>query len=280
MRLSEASRLYLSTRRQEGYSTHTLKAYQLQQSLLIQDVGDIDVTAVKLPVLREHLSHQSHLKPSSLSHKIRALRVFFKWMYEEELIDRNPAAKLHDAKIPKQLPKALTLDEIEQLREACDSAFEHALFEVFFSTGCRLSEIQALDKQDINWMDRSVIVWGKGAKERECYLGAKAMIWLKRYLKERKDNDESLFVTVNKPHRMSTHRIQQIFNQIADRCGLREKVSPHVLRHTFATHLLNQGAPLVAVQSLMGHSKPDSTLIYLHLSGAARHRAHQQYFAQ
>ncbi|MFD1677407.1 tyrosine-type recombinase/integrase [Alicyclobacillus fodiniaquatilis] len=280
MRLSEASATYLNVRTQEGFSRYTIKAYRLQHALLIRDVGDIDIEDVTLPLLREHLSHHAHLKPSSLGHKIRSIKSLFKWLTEEDLLARNPTFKLNEPKPSKRVPKALTIEELELLRDSCTSPLEHALIEFFFATGGRLSEVQRLNRNDIDWQRNCLTVLGKGDKEREVYYGAKARIWLERYLRERKDRDPALFVTQRSPHRMSVHEIQYIFKRIAKRCGLAERVSPHKMRHTLATVLLNQGAPLVAVQSILGHEKPETTQLYAHLSGAARQQSYQRYFVQ
>ena len=114
---------------------------------------------------------------------------------------------------------------------------EHALIEFFFASGCRVAEIQRLNRNDIDWQRGAVNVLGKGNKEREVYFGAKFRIWLQRYLHERSDDDRALFVTVRRPHRMSIHEIQYIFKRIAGRCNLEDRVSPHRMRHTLATIL-------------------------------------------
>lgn len=279
MRLSEASQQFLAVRTQEGFSKYTIKAYQLQHALLIRDVGDIEIEDVTLPLLREHLSHHSHLKLSSLGHKIRSIKSLFKWLTEEDQLARNPTFKLNEPKPGRRVPKALTIEELELLRDSCESSLEHALIEFFFATGGLLSEVQRLNRNDIDWQRNCLTVLGKGDKEREVYYGAKARIWLERYLRERKDRDPALFVTQRQPHRMSVHEIQYIFKRIAKRCGLAERVS-HKMRHTLATVLLNQGAPLVAVQSILGHEKPETMQLYAHLSGAARQQSYQRYFVQ
>jgi len=280
MRLSEASSSYLLQLEQERYSPCTVKAYRIQLNLLARDLDDMEIDVVTLQHLREHLSHHGHLKPSSMAHKVKSVRNLFRWLVEEEYLVRNPSLKLKEPKQGERVPKALTVDEIEELREACQSPLEHALLEFFFATGCRLSEVQSLNRNAIDWNRKAVVVMGKGSKEREVYFGAKAAVWMRRYLNVRKDADMALFVTVNKPHRIGIHRIQCIFKQIAERCGLAEKVSPHKFRHSLATTLLNQGAPIAAVQSLLGHSKPETTQVYAKLSGASRQQAYNRYFVQ
>ncbi len=280
MRLSDASNRYLTLRAQEGYSPYTVKAYRVQHRLLIKDIGDVEIDTVTLEQLREHLQQHMHLKASSLGHKVRAIKSLFKWLVEEDLLVRNPTMKLKEPKLGKRVPKALTIDELEMLRDSCTSVLEHALVEFFFATGCRVGEIHKLDRSAIDWQRGCVNVIGKGNKEREVYFGSKARIWLQRYLNHRGDKDAALFVTERNPHRMSIHQIEYIFNRIANRCELQAKVSPHKMRHTLATVLLNQGAPLVAVQSILGHEKPETTQLYASLSGTVRQQAYQRYFVQ
>ncbi len=280
MFLSEASALFLRVRTQEGFSRYTIKAYQLQYQLFIRDVGDLNIQEVNLLHFRIHLDHHGHLKPSSLGHKIRAFKSLFHWLIEEELIQKDPTVKLNEPKQGKRIPKALTMEELELLRDSCETALEHALIEFSFASGCRVAEIQRLNRNDIDWQRNSTKVLGKGNKEREVYFGAKARIWLQRYLNQRTDDDRALFVTAREPHRMSIHEIQYIFKRIARRCGIEDRVSPHKMRHTLATVLINQGAPLVTVQSILGHEKPETTQLYASLSGSSRQQSYQRYFVQ
>ncbi len=280
MRLTEASQQYCTVRQQDGYSPYTITAYRFQHDALIRDLGDRDVTTVTLDDCRRHLARYSHLQPASIGHKIRAIKSLFRWLEDEGLCVPNPTRKLKEPKLGQRVPKALTLDELEWLRDACVTTRDHALVEFLFATGCRVGEVHRLNRHDLDGYRQAVIVLGKGNKEREVYLGSKARIWLHRYLAERQDHDQALFVTEPAPHRLSIHGIQQALKRIAGRCGLAQKVHPHILRHTLATTLLNQGAPLVAVQSILGHEKPETTQLYAVLSGEARHQAYQRYFVQ
>ena len=173
----------------------------------------------------------------------------------------------------QRVPKALTMDELEWLRDACRTTLEHAVIEFFFATGCRVGEAARLNRGDVDWQRGSVVVVRKGNKEREVYLGSKARIWLTRYVTERQDAEPALWVTERAPHRLAIHGLQGVFKRMAERCGLAEKVHPHTMRHALATTLLNQGAPLLAVQSLLGHEKPETTQLYAVLSGETRHQA-------
>ena len=288
--LASCVQAYLRARRLDGYSDKTLYSYKLHLKRLILDVGcDTVVEEIKLEHLRTHLTSLTHLQTSSLANKVRALKAFFKWLYEEEILERNPALKLREPRLPARIPKALSVEEVELLRDACGSLLEHALIEFFFATGCRVSEIYQLDRIDLDWVRRSVVVLGKGNKEREVYYGAKAALWLKRYLDSRLDSSLALFVTKRRrlqedgtlqQQRLSTSQMQRIFKRVAKRCGLEEKVTPHVLRHTLATLLLNQGAPIAAVQSILGHASPTTTQLYVHLSGESRQMLYRRHFPQ
>ena len=145
MQLSEASTLYLKIRTQEGFSKFTIKAYRLQHQLLLRDIGDVNVNDITLTAIRGHLDHHSHLKPSSMAHKIRAIKALFSWLVEEEMVLRNPTYKLKEPKCGKRVPKALTFEELELLRDSCKTTLEHALVEFFFATGARVAEIQHIN---------------------------------------------------------------------------------------------------------------------------------------
>lgn len=165
--LSKAWESYESEKRIEGFSAQTLKAYRLQASLLIHYFQDVEISSLSAIQLKEYLAKSSeHLKPSSLAHRIRFMKSLFRWTHEEGHISINPASKIKEPKTGKRIPKYLTEREIELLREACITPMEKAIFEFMFSTGCRIGEIVSLEKNSINWSERSAIVLGKGDKER------------------------------------------------------------------------------------------------------------------
>lgn len=206
------------------------------------------------------------------------MRSLFRWSHEEGHILQNPASKIKEPKAGKRIPKFLTEREIEHLREACQMTMEKALFEFMFSTGCRIGEIVSLDKNSINWSNRSAIVIGKGDKEREVYFNIRCDIWLKRYVHLRVDKHAAIFVTERSPHRMSIAQMRYIIKRISNRAGIDKMIHPHQLRHSYATHLLNNGAPIDVIQSLLGHEKSETTRIYAQLSGRLRQELYRKYF--
>lgn len=218
MLLSEAWKKYQQDKKIEGYSTLTLKTYCFQYNLLLKFFGDIDMNGFSTEKLKEYLIQSgNHLKPSSLGHRIRCVKSLFRWSHEEGYILKNPAAKLKEPKLGKRIPKFLSELEIEHLREACQTTMENALFEFMYSTGCRIGEVVKLDCDDIDFRTNSVIVQGKGDKEREVYFNTRCSIWLKRYLDEREDEDPCLFITDRKPkRRMSIDNLRYIIKRISN----------------------------------------------------------------
>lgn len=285
MKLSEAWTLYEQDRQLEGYSPYTLKSYRLQSRLFIEHVGDLELDEVDFKMIKAYLSKDAgRLKPSSIANRMKYFKAIFKWAMNEGYIVGNPAAKLREPKMGKRIPKAMNEEAIETIREACETPLEHAIIEVFFTTGCRIGEIERLTLNAINWEHRSMIVLGKGDKEREVYFSIKCAIWLRKYLKERQDNNTSLFVTERRyksengqPRSMSIAQLRYVVKRIAKRAGI-ENVYPHKLRHSYATHLLNNDAPLEVIQSFLGHSKLETTRIYAELSGERRRQLYKKYF--
>jgi integrase/recombinase XerD len=279
MLLSEAWQIYSADKQIEGFSPATLKGYKVQHNLLLRHFGDIDIRTITLPDLKTYLIEKGgHLKPSSLGMRIRFIRAFFRWVTDEGYCDSNPARKLKEPKLGQRVPKALSEEDTVMLQEGCKTPLEHALVEFMYTTGCRIGEVHRLNRNAIDWDNRSCIVLGKGDKEREVYFSIKCAVWLRKYLNRRKDNDMALFVTERKPHRMSIAQIRYIVKRIARRSEVEANVYPHKLRHSFATHLLNNGAPMEGIQTLLGHTKIETTQLYTHLSGPRRKEIYQRYF--
>ena len=279
MVLTEAWKIYEADKRLLGYSPHTLDAYKLQSSLLIRELGDIEVGEVTHVALKQYLVKQEHLKPASIGHRIKFIRAFFRYLHEEGFLERNVSSKLKEPKQGARVPKALNTEQVELLRDACSSALEKALTEFFYATGCRIGEVYGLNIKDINWQTRSAMVIGKGNKEREVYFTERCRIWLQKYLQSRKDDHEALFVTARKPiRRMSIARIREIVKEIAKHSEVEVNVYPHRWRHTMATTMLENGAPLNVVMSSMGHVRPSTTMLYASLSGERRRQDYNKYF--
>lgn len=278
--LHEKIKLFLSAKKLEGFSPNSLSGYKLDLDNFAARVKKRtpDINAADI---RVYLAEFEHLKMSSIGKKLSVLKSFFGWMTAEEILIRDPTAKLKPPKQEKRLPKALKIEELEMMREACVTIRQRAFLEVFYATGCRLSEVHDLNKSDINLQTMSCNVIGKGDKEREVYFSYKALYHLKKYLNARNDDVDALMVTERRPYRrVSKRAIQREISKIAKLSGLEKKVSPHTLRHTFATLTLNNGADIVAIQHLLGHSDPSTTQGYAVLSDERKKEQHKKYLVQ
>lgn len=278
--IAEKVKVFLSAKKLEGLSNLTLAGYEIELRIFANYVQK-PIEEITTNDLRYFLGRFDNLKMSSIARKMSVLKSFFGWLTEEEILLRDPARKLKPPKKENHLPKALTIEELELIRESCKTPRERALIEVFYATGCRLSEIAGLNRQDIDWQNSSAKVVGKGNKEREVYFSFKAIYHLKKYLASRHDLVPALFITERKPYRrMGNRAIQREFKKIAKRAGITKNLHPHVMRHTMATLTLNNGADIVAVQSLLGHSNPGTTQIYAQLTSVRRKEQYQRYHVQ
>lgn len=240
--LQDKIQLFLSSKRLEGLSPLTLKGYKLELDIFAEKMKKMpnDITAADI---RSFLGQYPDLKMSTIGRKLSVLKSFFGWLAGEDLIERDPTAKL---KAPS-----------------------------------RLAEVHQLNRSHINFQSMSTRVIGKGNKEREVYLSFKSLYHLKKYLQSRTDDNDALMVTVRQPYRRLTKRgIQREIAAIAKNAGLEKRVSPHVLRHTFATLTLNNGAELVAIQELLGHSSPDTTLRYARITEERKREQHKKFLIQ
>lgn len=277
--ISETFEKYYYNKKLEGLSLRTLKIYRYHINSFIRELGDIDITIIDLDMIKNYLTNQTHLKNSSLGTKIRFFKSFFRYCNEEKITDTNIYCKLKEPKLGKFLPKALSSDDLMLLEEGCAKPYEHALFSIFFTTGCRIEEVQKMNKSDINWSLRIIFVHGKGSKDREVYFDKKCEFWLKRYLSQRKDNEECLFVSERKPHhRPTTAQLRRVVKRIAKNSEVTKNIYPHILRHSHAQYLLNRGAPMEFIKEHMGHSKIEITMRYAHLSSELKREQYNKYF--
>jgi len=219
-----------------------------------------------------HLS-KKRLKPSSLRRKISAIRSFYKFLIREEIIEKDPTDDLTFPKNEKKLPQVLTVEDIEKLINVIDNKTlkgkrDRAIIELFYSSGLRVSEIINLKIVDIDFENNYLKCFGKGSKERIVPFGELAKRYILDYLEERKRqniNSELLFVN-KRGEKLLRQYINNFLRIYSKKAKLRKKVHPHMLRHSFATHLLERGADLRSVQELLGHVDISTTQIYTHLT--------------
>ncbi len=224
--------------------------------------------------IREFL-YKCEESASSKAHYLTVLKSFYDYMLDLELIKVNPCDNIKAPKMPKKLPKFLTMDEVDKLldislKEPLDYR-NKAMLELLYATGMRISELLDLNLANINIIDESVKVMGKGSKERIIPISGICITYLNMYINEYRNYilkdrvSDYLFVNYN-GKRMSRQGFFKILKQICEKSGIDKEISPHILRHSFATHLLNNGADLRIIQELLGHENISTTEIYSHVS--------------
>ncbi|MDP2919609.1 MAG: tyrosine recombinase XerC [Dehalococcoidia bacterium] len=234
--------------------------------------------AVNRQTLRDYMYYlmQTGAAKSSIANKLSAIRSFFRYLHNEDIIKENPLVQVSSPKLDRRLPIILTADEIKRLLEAPDATTpagqrDRAILELLYASGLRVSEIVQLDLWQVNIETRELRVVGKGNKERIVLMGDPAADALTVYLAEGRQkllsDEKTEAVFINRfGKRLIPRRVQKIIDEQAVAAGITRKVHPHVLRHTFATHMLDGGADLRVVQELLGHASLSTTQIYTHVS--------------
>ncbi|MCM8800943.1 MAG: tyrosine recombinase XerC [Candidatus Omnitrophica bacterium] len=257
---------------EKNYSVHTLLNYRLDLEELAEFLGDSDLTKIDYLALRRYLAYLKGkgLNNRTIARRLSSLRSFFKFLTREGYIKINPSLSLLTPKQEKHLPLFLTEEEMNRLIESVLPEDKHglrdrAILETFYSTGIRISELTALNKEDVDFLGGVIKVMGKGKKERLVPIGEIALTAIRRYLEKKDEDSQALFL--NKfGKRMTARGIRNVVKKYIKLIGLKQKVSAHTIRHSFATHLLNRGADLRSVQELLGHVNLSTTQIYTHLT--------------
>ena len=263
--IEEKSKLYLACKKLEGLSNKTLYNYRLFLEKLDQYFTK-PCSTISTMDLRMFIALMGKGKQANtVNGYITYLKNFFGWLQNEEYIIKNPAAKLKQTKVPKVILQGYKADNLEKLREACVTEKEKCLFELLDSTACRISEIDNIKLEDINWQEQSIVVTGKGNKQRIVYFSTKAKLHMKAYISDREEG--YLFVSDRAPYQhIKVRALQMIISKIKDRAGVTERVHCHKFRRTQATYLLNSGMTIQGVQKILGHTSPDTTQRYAQLS--------------
>ena len=278
---ADIDRFLQDLRQRRGASHHTVDNYRMDLEHLgdwLEERGITTWQALDRQVARRWTAwmHGEGYAPTSITRKLAALRSFFRFLVREGEMERSPLVLVSAPKARRSLPHVLTIEEIERLLTAPDdvSAFgirDRCLLEVLYATGLRVSELLGLRIDDIDWTTRTIRVRGKGSKDRVVLLGDLAMDALERYMRrarpqlERGPASDALFLS-HLGRQLSVRGFHQILQEHLRTAGITRKVTPHTLRHSFATHMLEGGADLRSVQELLGHSSLSTTQVYTHIS--------------
>jgi len=291
MKIEDGLKLYLKYIEKElNYSNLTRENYKrdifiYKEFLDIYGYNYITIDKSKIIDYLKYLDGFKY-KNKSISRNLSSLRAFYSYLVEIKIISINVFKRVRNPKVSKKLPNYLSIVEVEEILDGIDEITKEdirnkCLFELMYSTGLRVSEVSDLLLKDIDLKEKSIRVMGKGSKERIVYYGECLSNLLDKYLKVRNEflvdkNSEYLFI--NKlGNKLSRQSIEYIINKIMFKSDVNHKISPHTLRHTYATHLLDNGADLKSVQELLGHESLDTTEIYTHVSNERLRSEYMKY---
>jgi len=263
----------MSTYTVRNYTADLMDFFDFLRERSIGSLKDVDRLT-----LRDYLAHlmKQGLAKASIARKLSAIRSFYRYLLQVGLVDTSPVATTSSPKLDKRLPSFLTIEEARRLLEAPDLSTpqgqrDRALLELLYASGIRVSELVQLDLEQVNLDTHEIRVWGKGSKERVVLMGKPATEALAAYISEGRlkllgeRRNSTLFVN-RYGGRLPERRVQRILEKYTMLAGIDKRVHPHMLRHTFATHLLDGGADLRVVQELLGHAALSSTQIYTHVT--------------
>lgn len=269
---------------EKNFSKHTAKAYYADILSYLIWLDNNMCEDVNFSKVREylHFIQKFNYKKTTIARKIASIRTFYKYLHRERKIENNPAENLISPKRPKSLPKFLTTDEIEQILSNINidtpaGYRNRAILELLWASGMRVSELSGLNFGNLNLENNEITVFGKGSKERIILITDRAKNYLQGYIDYARNLvargytlgpiTETTPVFINKTgYRLQTRMIRNVINDIVEKIELPKKVTPHMFRHSFATHLIENGADLRVVQELLGHASISNTQIYTHIS--------------
>ncbi len=263
---------------EKGLSPNSVEAYQGDLAHYLEFLKEVGATVdtATPAVVSGYLVFlsSSGLSPATIQRRLSAVRGLYRFMVLEGIVEDDPTLTVESPKRWKRLPSVLSLEEVNALLDAPDCSTplgmrDKAMLEVLYATGIRVSELVGLKGENLE-MNRGVIrFWGKGSKERVVPMGMEAWSALKAYLPHReamvKDNDPHLFLN-RRGHGLTRQRFWQIVKEYAAKVGITKPISPHTLRHSFATHLLERGLDLRLLQEMLGHASLSTTEIYTHVA--------------
>lgn len=264
---TELLKRYFAWKSTEGMSVNSLKSYKFIVDRALNEIKKplAEITEDDLFMYLSLMKYNG-AKDTYLRNVRNYLSALFNWLYAKKLIPNNPMNGISPIKIDKTIKEAFTDVELEQLRRATDNPRDLAIVELLYATGMRVSEMEGLNRSDIDLVNKMVKVYGKGGKERRVYINSTAAYYVDAYLRSRTDNDFALFVGLRKPYkRLDVSAIQRMLRELGKKTGIK-KVHPHRFRRTLATNLLRKGMTIEEVSMILGHEKLDTTMIYCNIN--------------
>lgn len=257
--------MFISAKRIEGCSERTLAYYKATIEHMLSIIV-IPLCQVQTDDLRAYLAEyqlRNNCSKTTVDNIRRNLSSFFSWLEAEDYIIKSPIRRIHKIRTGSKVKETLSEECIEKLRDSCLQIRDLAMIDLLYSTGIRVGELVNLNINDINFEERECIVYGKGNKQRKVYFDAKTKVHLKRYLEQRKDYSEALFVTLDSPFkRLKISGVEIRLRTLGRLASLDQRVHPHKFRRSMATRAIDKGMPIEQVQKLLGHQQIDTTMHY------------------
>lgn len=260
------------------FSVHTILNYEKDLNAFFNYLNEnkLNFKNVDYGSIRRYIQklYNDGYSSATISRHISTLKSFYKFLVLEKGFTNNPMTLISSPKLDKKLPNYLKYQDLEKLFDMVDTTSygqrDILILEMLYSTGVRISELINIKLKDINFSDKKILIFGKGSKEREVYFGSRCLELLEKYLKDGrikllKEPSEYLFIS-NSGKKMTSDNVREMMKKIVKESGLNINVTPHTLRHTFATHMLDEGADLKTVSDLLGHENLSTTTIYTHVS--------------
>ena len=270
---------FLSAKRVEGCSEKSMHYYESTIKNALDAIGK-GVKYISTDDLRRYLDEYQQRSGASrvtVDNIRRILSSFFAWLEEEFYIVKSPVRRIHKVKIGKVVKETYSDEALEMMRDSCENTRDLAMIDILASTGMRVGELVKLNRSDIDFQNRECVVTGKGNKQRMVYFDARTKIHLQNYLRERKDNNAALFVTLLEPHdRLQISGVEIRLRHIGNGLNM-TKVHPHKFRRTLATMAIDKGMPIEQVQHLLGHQSLDTTLQYAMINQANVKMSHRKF---
>ena len=274
-------RRFLLEKGAAGLSERTLDNYKLTLKMFLRSTNKPvgEYTDEDILCYLELYRRVRRVSFSRIKNMQSAMNSFFGWLCRRRYIDSNPVERLEPVKLPKRVKQPFSSEEMQLIRMNCDELRDRAIVETLYSTAVRVSELVAMNREDISFQNRDVTVIGKGNKQRETYINSGMGVYLRMYLESRTDDNPALFVGLKNPHkRLSKNAIEAILKKIGKAAGVPD-VYPHRFRRTAATDLLRRGMPIEQVSKLLGHVKLDTTQLYCTVDQDSVRASHRKYCA-
>ena len=272
---------FINSKRLEGCSNLTLKNYTIHVSKLFNYLNK-DIRTMDTEDLRNYLSYyqsKNNCNNLTIDGVRRSLSSFFTFLEVEDYIVKSPVRRIHKIKTDILVKETYSDEVLEKLRNNCSNIRNLAIIDLLASSGVRISELVNLNIEDINFEEKSCVVFGKGKKMREVYFDGKTKLHLQEYLNSRSDSNSALFVSLYKPYeKLKSRGIELMLQRLGEKNGI-SKVHPHKFRRTLATRAIDKGMPIEQVQHLLGHTKIETTLLYAMVNQNNVKISHRKYIS-